>query len=119
MWPAQVARLMRKAGLKGCIRDPAVADNLLEQDFTASERALGRYHLHLWLYPVVMDLYSRRIIRLRWKPPGNRCTEQRLASVCLKERRGSQYTSDDRDPRYRLQHDARGNCDNAREFLWD
>ena len=77
----KVARLMRKAGLKGCPkrrfkvttqRDPShpVADNLLEQDFTA-EGPNERWASDItyistrqgWLYlAVVMDLYSRRII---------------------------------------------------------
>ena len=72
---------MRKAGLKGCPkrrfkvttqRDPShpVADNLLEQDFTA-EGPNERWASDItyistrqgWLYlAVVMDLYSRRII---------------------------------------------------------
>jgi putative transposase len=77
----KVARLMRKAGLKGCPkrsfrvttqRDPShpVADNLLEQDFTAdgpNERwasDITYISTHQgWLYlAVVMDLYSRRIV---------------------------------------------------------
>ena len=77
----KVARLMRIAGLKGCPkttfkvttqRDPShpVADNLLEQDFTA-EGPNERWSSDItyisthqgWLYlAVVMDLYSRRIV---------------------------------------------------------
>ena len=77
----KVARLMRLAGLKGCPkttfkvttqRDPdhPVADNLLEQDFTA-EGPNERWASDItyistrqgWLYlAVVMDLYSRRIV---------------------------------------------------------
>ena len=77
----KVARLMRKAGLKGCPkrrfrvttqRDTShpVADNLLEQDFTA-EGPNQRWASDItyisthqgWLYlAAVMDLYSRRIV---------------------------------------------------------
>ena len=77
----KVARLMRQAGLRGCPkpkftvttqRDPShpVADNLLEQDFTAAgpnERwASDITYISTqqgWLYlAVVMDLYSRAIV---------------------------------------------------------
>ena len=77
----KVARLMRLAGLKGCPqrrfrvttqRDPShpVADNLLDQDFTA-EAPNQRWASDItyiatnqgWLYlAVVMDLFSRRIV---------------------------------------------------------
>ena len=77
----KVARLMRLAGLKGCPkrrfrvttqRDPShpVAENLLDQDFTA-EAPNQRWAADItfiatnqgWLYlAVVMDLYSRRIV---------------------------------------------------------
>ncbi len=77
----KVARLMRKAGLKGCPerrfrvttqRDPShpVAANLIEQDFTAkgpnqrwaSDITYISTHRG-WLYlAVVMDLYSRKIV---------------------------------------------------------
>ena len=145
----KVARLMRLAGLKGCPkttfkvttqRDPKhpVADNLLEQDFTA-EGPNERWSSDItyiktrqgWLYlAVVMDLYSRRIVgwsMSRWisrhlvidalnMAPGQRVPDQRLIHH---SDRGSQYTSDDfRDELEK--HDiqcsmsARGNCyDNA------
>ena len=145
----KVARLMRKAGLKGCpkltfkvttLRDPShpVADNLLEQDFTAegpNERwasDITYISTHQgWLFlAVVMDLYSRRIVGWsmhRWinrqlvidalhMAIGQRCPEGKLLHH---SDRGSQYTSDDfRDEL--LKHgiecsmSARGNCyDNA------
>ncbi len=77
----RVAQLMHRAGLRGCPkrrfkvttqRDPAhaVADNLLKQDFSASEpnqrwaADITYIATHQgWLYlAVVMDLYSRRIV---------------------------------------------------------
>jgi putative transposase len=77
----KVARLMRIAGLKGCPKTTfkvttqrdlshPVADNLLEQDFTAegpNERwasDITYISTHQgWLFlAVVMDLYSRRIV---------------------------------------------------------
>ncbi len=77
----KVARLMRLAGLKGCpkrrfrvttTRDPShpVAENLLDQDFTAAApnqrwaSDITYISTHQgWLYlAVVMDLYSRRIV---------------------------------------------------------
>jgi putative transposase len=145
----KVARLMRKAGLKGCPkrpfrvttqRDPShpVADNLLEQDFTASgpnERwasDITYISTHQgWLYlAVVMDLYSRRIVgwsMSRWinrhlvidalnMAIGQRCPEGELIHH---SDRGSQYTSDDfRDEleknKIQCSMSARGNCyDNA------
>jgi len=145
----KVARLMRKAGLKGCPkqtfrvttqRDPShpVADNLLEQDFTA-EGPNERWSSDItyisthqgWLYlAVVMDLYSRRIVGWsmdRWinrhlvidalnMAIGQRCPEGELLHH---SDRGSQYTSDDfRDEleKHNIQcsMSARGNCyDNA------
>jgi len=145
----KVARLMRITGLKGCPkttfkvttqRDPShpVADNLLEQDFTAdgpNERwasditYISTYQG--WLYlAVVMDLYSRRIVgwsMSRWisrqlvidalnMAIGQRCPEGELLHH---SDRGSQYTSDDfREEleKYGIQcsMSARGNCyDNA------
>jgi putative transposase len=145
----KVARLMRIAGLKGCpkqtfkvttLRDPShpVADNLLEQDFTAegpNERwasDITYISTHQgWLFlAVVMDLYSRRIVGWsmhRWinrqlvidalnMAIGQRCPEGELLHH---SDRGSQYTSDDfRDEldKHNIQcsMSARGNCyDNA------
>ena len=145
----KVARLMRKAGLKGCPkrrfkvttqRDPShpVADNLLEQDFTAegpNERwasDITYISTHQgWLYlAVVMDLYSRRIVgwsMSRWisrhlvidalnMAIGQRCPE---GALLHHSDRGSQYTSDDfrqELDKYgiRCSMSARGNCyDNA------
>ncbi len=145
----KVARLMREAGLKGCRKrrfryrrgDKAnypVAENLLQQDFRASNPN-ERWSSDItfiwtrqgWLYlAVVMDLYSRRIIG--WSMDRRisrhlvvdaltmaleyRCPE---GPLLLHSDRGAQYTSDD----YRdllLKHgidcsmSARGNCyDNA------
>jgi putative transposase len=145
----KVARLMRKAGLKGCPkrrykvttqRDPShpVADNLLEQDFTA-EAPNQRWASDItyistqqgWLFlAVVMDLYSRRIVGWsmnRWMSRQlvidalNMAIDQRVPDGVLIHHsdRGSQYTSDD----FRGELDkhgiqcsmsARGNCyDNA------
>jgi len=145
----KVARLMRIAGLKGCPkttfkvttqRDPshAVADNLLEQDFTAegpNERwasDITYISTHQgWLFlAVVMDLYSRRIVGWsmgRWINRHlvidalNMAIDQRLPGGELVHHsdRGSQYTSDDfRDEleKHGIQcsMSARGNCyDNA------
>ncbi len=141
----KVARLMRKAGLKGCPkrsfkvttqRDPShpVADNLLEQDFTA-EGPNERWSSDItyiathqgWLFlAVVMDLYSRRIVGWsmgHWinrhlvidalnMAIGQRCPEGELIHH---SDRGSQYTSDDfRDEldKHNIQcsMSARGNC---------
>ena len=95
----KVARLMRLAGLKGCPktsfkvttqRDPThpVADNLLQQNFTAKEiePALGvRYHLHQDTPGVVVSgggdgslLASYRWLvdeSLDQSAPGDQCTE--------------------------------------------
>ncbi len=140
---------MRVAGRKGCPirrfrvttqRDPShpVADNLLDQDFTA-EAPNQRWASDItyisthqgWLYlAVVMDLYSRRIVgwsMSRWinrhlvidalnMAIGQRCPG---GALIHHSDRGSQYTSDDfRDEL--LKHgikcsmSARGNCyDNA------
>jgi transposase InsO family protein len=145
----KVARLMRIAGLKGCPkrpfkvttqRDPShpVADNLLEQDFTA-EGPNERWASDItyistqqgWLYlAVIMDLYSRRIVgwsMSRWISRQlvidalNMAISQRLVDGPLIHHsdRGSQYTSDDfrgelDKHNIRCSMSARGNCyDNA------
>jgi len=121
----KVARLMRRAGLKGCPkttfkvttqRDPkhAVADNLLQQNF-AAENPNERWASDItyiktrqgWLYlAVVLDLYSRRIVgwsMSRWITRHlvisalNMAVDQRLPGEELIHHsdRGSQYTSDD------------------------
>ena len=145
----KVARLMRIAGLKGCPKrrykvttkcDPShpVADNLLEQDFTA-EGPNQRWASDItyistnqgWLYlAVVMDLYSRRIVgwsMSRWISRHlvidalNMAISQRFpeGELIHHSDRGSQYTSDDfRDEldKHGIQcsMSARGNCyDNA------
>ena len=145
----KVARLMRLAGLKGCPktsfkvttqRDPkhAVADNLLQQDFTA--KAMNqRWASDItyiktrqgWLYlAVVLDLFSRRVVgwsMSRWISRHlvinalNMAIDQRLPGKDLIHHsdQGSQYTSDDfRDEleayKIRCSMSAAGNCyDNA------
>jgi len=145
----KVARLMRITGLKGCPkrrfrvttqRDTShpVADNLLEQDFTA-EGPNERWASDItyistrqgWLYlAVVMDLYSRRIVGWSMNRWINRHLVLDALTMAIGARRpegelihhsdrGSQYTSDD----FRRELDkhgihcsmsARGNCyDNA------
>lgn len=121
----KVARLMRIAGLKGCPKttfkvttqcDPKheVADNLLQQNFTAKEMnqlwASDITYIKTrqgWLYlAVVLDLYSRRIVG--WSMSRritrhlaisalNMAVDQRLPDKQLIHHsdRGSQYTSDD------------------------
>jgi len=145
----KVARLMRIAGLTGCPkrrfrvttqRDPShpVADNLLEQDFTA-ERPNQRWASDItyisthqgWLFlAVVLDLYSRRIVGWsmgRWISRQLAIDALRMAigqrrpegELLHHSDRGSQYTSDDfRDEleKHNIQcsMSARGNCyDNA------
>jgi putative transposase len=145
----RVARLMRQAGLCGCPkrrfkvttqRDPshAVADNLLQQDFSAS-RPNERWAADItyistqqgWLFlAIVMDLYSRRIVGWsmdRWNSRHlainalNMAVEQRQPEGVLLHHsdRGAQYTSDDfRDELAKhgieCSMSARGNCyDNA------
>jgi len=143
----KVARLMRKAGLKGCPkrrfrvttqRDPshAVADNLLEQDFTA-EGPNQRWASDItyistqqgWLFlAVVMDLYSRRIVgwsMSRWMSRHlvidalNMAIDQRQPDGVLIHHsdRGAQYTSDDfraelEKHGIQCSMSARGNCYN-------
>ena len=145
----RVARLMRQAGLYGCPRrrfkvttqrdlSHAVADNLLQQDFSAS-RPNERWAADItyistqqgWLFlAIVMDLYSRRIVGWsmdRWNSRHlainalNMAIEQRQPEGVLLHHsdRGAQYTSDDfRDElaKYGIEcsMSARGNCyDNA------
>ncbi len=141
----RVARLMRKAGLKGCPkrpfkvttqRDPShsVADNLLEQDFTA-EGPNERWSSDItyisthqgWLYlAVVMDLFSRRIVGWSMGRWINRHLVIDALTMAIGSRqpegglihhsdRGVQYTSDDfRDEleKHKIQcsMSARGNC---------
>ena len=145
----KVARLMRKAGLKGCPkppfkvttqRDPShpVADNLLDQDFTA-EGPNQRWAADItyistlqgWLYlAVVMDLYSRRIVGWSMNRWMNRHLALNALNMAIGQRcpggdllhhsdRGSQYTSDDFREQLEKHNihcsmSARGNCyDNA------
>ena len=145
----KVARLMRIAGLRGCPkrtfkvttqRDPShpVADNLLEQDFTAAGPN-ERWSSDItyistrqgWLFlAVVMDLYSRRIVGWSMNRRINRHLVVDALNMAIGQRvpqsslihhsdRGSQYTSDDfRDAldKHSIQcsMSARGNCyDNA------
>jgi putative transposase len=140
---------MRLAGLRGCPkrrfrvttqRDPShpVAENLLDQDFTA-EAPNQRWAADItfiathqgWLYlAVVMDLYSRRIVGWSMSRRINRHlvidalnmaigTRRPGAELIHHSDRGSQYTSDDfRDELLKHGIDcsmsARGNCyDNA------
>lgn len=145
----RVARLMRQAGLRGCPkrrfrvttqRDPAhaVADNLLQQNFSASRPnqhwAADITYISTqqgWLYlAVVMDLYSRRIVGWsmdRWNSRHiainalNMALEQRQPEGVLLHHsdRGAQYTSDDfrnelKKHGIKCSMSARGNCyDNA------
>lgn len=121
----KVARLMRKAGLKGCPHrrfkvttqaDPShpVAENLLKQDFTA-DAANQRWVADMtyisthqgWLYlAVVMDLYSRRIVGWSMSRWMSRYVVIDALTMALGSRtvrsdlihhsdRGAQYTSDD------------------------
>ncbi len=145
----KVARLMRLAGLRGCPkrrfrvttkRDPShpVAENLIEQDFTAEApnqlwaADITYISTHQgWLYlAVVMDLYSRRIVGWSMSRWINRHlvidalqmaigARQLEGSLIHHSDRGAQYTSD--DFRYKLKKygiecsmSGRGNCyDNA------
>ncbi len=121
----KVARLMRKAGLKGCPerrfrvttqRDPShpVAANLIEQDFTAKRpnqlwaSDITYISTHRgWLYlAVVMDLYSRKIVGWSMSRRINRHLAIDALSMAIGARqpegllihhsdRGSQYSSDD------------------------
>ena len=119
----KVARLMHKAGLKGCPkrrfrvttqRGGAPASNLLDQNFTAmttNERWASDITFiwthQGWLYlAVVMDLYSRRIIGWSMSRRINRHIVVNALNMALGQRRpgedlihhsdrGSQYLSDD------------------------
>ncbi len=119
----KVARLMHKAGLKGCPkrrfrvttrRGGAPASNLLDQNFTATttnERWASDitfiWTRQGWLYlAVVMDLYSRRIIGWSMSRRINRHIVVNALNMALGQRRpgedlihhsdrGSQYLSDD------------------------
>jgi len=120
---AKVARLMRKAGLKGCPKrrfrvtsrgGHVTASNLLEQDFSA-ETTNRRWASDTtfiwtgqgWLYlAVVMDLYSRRIVGWSMSQRNSRHLVHNALSMALSQRhvegelihhsdRGAQYLSDD------------------------
>ena len=121
----KVARLMRKAGLKGCPQrrykvttqsDPshAVAENLIKQDFSAPavNRRWAADITYIstqqgWLYlAVVMDLYSRRIVGWSMDRWNSRHLAVDALSMALGRRkptadlihhsdRGAQYPSDD------------------------
>ncbi len=119
----KVARLMRKAGLKGCPKrrfrvtsrgGHVTASNLLEQDFSA-ETTNRRWASDTtfiwtgqgWLYlAVVMDLYSRRIVGWSMSQRNSRHLVHNALSMALSQRhvegelihhsdRGAQYLSDD------------------------
>ena len=119
----KVARLMRKAGLKGCPKrrfrvtsrgGHVTASNLLEQDFSA-ETTNRRWASDTtfiwtgqgWLYlAVVMDLYSRRIVGWSMSQRNSRHLVHSALSMALGQRhvegelihhsdRGAQYLSDD------------------------
>ncbi len=119
----KVARLMRKAGLKGCPKrrfrvtsrgGHVTASNLLEQDFSA-ETTNQRWASDTtfiwtgqgWLYlAVVMDLYSRRIVGWSMSQRNSRHLVHSALSMALGQRhvegelihhsdRGAQYLSDD------------------------
>jgi putative transposase len=119
----KVARLMRKAGLKGCPKrrfrvtargGHVTASNLLEQDFSAetTNRRWASDTTFLWtgqgwLYlAVVMDLYSRRIVGWSMSRRNSRHLVLNALSMALGQRhvegelihhsdRGAQYLSDD------------------------
>ncbi len=119
----KVARLMRKAGLKGCPkrrfritsrRGYVTARNLLEQDFSAAS-VNQRWASDItfiwtgqgWLYlAVVMDLYSRRIVGWSMSRRIDRHLVLDALTMALGQRRpegdlihhsdrGAQYLSDD------------------------
>ena len=119
----KVARLMRKAGLKGCPKrrfrvtsrgGHVTASNLLEQEFSA-ETTNRRWASDTtfiwtgqgWLYlAVVMDLYSRRIVGWSMSQRNSRHLVHSALSMALGQRhvegelihhsdRGAQYLSDD------------------------
>jgi putative transposase len=119
----KVARLMRKAGLKGCPKrrfrvtsrgGHVTASNLLEQDFSVetTNRRWASDTTFLWtgqgwLYlAVVMDLYSRRIVGWSMSRRNSRHLVFNALSMALGQRhvegelihhsdRGAQYLSDD------------------------
>lgn len=119
----RVARLMRRAGLKGCPRrrfrhiedrSPSYprAHNLLQQDFTApsSDQRWASDITYIatrqgWLYlAVVMDLYSRRIVGWSMDRRAGRHLVVAAMKMALGQReppglhhsdRGPQYASDD------------------------
>jgi putative transposase len=121
----RVARLMREDGLKGCPKrrfrrganaapGHPMADNLLKQDFTATDRN-QRWASDItfiwtkqgWLFlAVMMDLYSRRIVGWAMHRRISRHLVIDALTMALGYRqpagpllhhsdRGSQYTSDD------------------------
>ncbi len=119
----KVARLMRKAGIKGCPKrrfrvtsrgGHVTASYLLEQDFSA-EATNQRWASDItfiwtgqgWLYlAVVMDLYSRRIVGWSMSRRISRHLVLNALSMALGQRdvhgelihhsdRGAQYLSDD------------------------
>jgi len=145
----RVARLMRIAGLRGCPKrrfrvttksDPshAVADNLLQQNFTArgpdqrwaSDITYISTHQG-WLYlAIVMDLYSRRVVGWSMSQWISRHLVMDALRMAIESRRpeallihhsdrGAQYTSDDFRNELikhgiRCSMSAKGNCyDNA------
>ncbi len=119
----KVARLMRKAGLKGCPKrrfrvtsrgGHVTASNLLEQDFSAettnrrwASDTTFIWTVQGWLYlAVVMDLYSRRIVGWSMSQRNSRHLVHSALSMALGQRhvegelihhsdRGAQYLSDD------------------------
>lgn len=143
----KVARLMHKAGLRGCPKrrfrryenhtpSHPVADNLLQQDFSASHTD-ERWSSDItyiwprqgWLFlAIVMDLFSRRIVGWSMNKLISRHLVIDAMAMALGQRdklalhhsdRGSQYTSDDfrdllKKHGIECSMSGRGNCyDNA------